>query len=292
MTTVTILEKPVSRRRWRIGRVNPLLASGLALIAAIFLFGVLGSVLIDQDNADVGAFIPRQPPSAEHVLGTDSQGRDVLAVLILSTPQTLMIGLIAGVVGVGLGAVLGLLSGFFPGIIDNVIRTVTDVFITIPGIALLVVIATNVRSIDVATMAIIVASLAWRFPARAIRAQTLSLRERGYVQIARLNGVGGLELVLREVLPNLLPYIAASFVSTVSQSILATIGLEALGLGPQNEYTLGMMIYWAQFYSAILRGLWWWWMPPIGVIVLIFVALLLTSAGLDELVNTRLRRAQ
>jgi peptide/nickel transport system permease protein len=262
------------------------------MITALVLFGVVGALLIDQDNARVGAFLPREAPSAEHVFGTDSQGRDVLAVLILSTPQTLVIGLAAGVVGVGIGTVLGLLSGFFPGIIDTTIRTVTDVFITIPGIALLVVIATNVRSIDVATMAVIVASLAWRFPARAIRAQTLSLRERGYVQVARLNGVGGLELVLREVMPNLLPYIAASFVSTVSQSILATIGLEALGLGPQNEFTLGMMIYWAQFYGAILRGFWWWWMPPIVIIILIFVSLLLTSAGLDQFVNTRLRRSQ
>ena len=117
------------------------------------------------------------------------------------------------------------------------------------------------------------------------------MRERGYVQVARLNGVGDLELILKEVLPNLLPYIAASFVATVSWAILATIGLEALGLGPQNEYTLGMMIYWAQFYGAILRGFWWWWAPPIVMIVLIFVGLFFTSAGLDQLVNTRLRRA-
>jgi peptide/nickel transport system permease protein len=291
VSTVQALQRPAAPARIHFRRISPLLALGLLVLLAIFLFSVVGGVVIDSDYAEVGALLPRQAPSGERLLGTDSQGRDVLSVLILSTPQTLMIGLAAGVVGVGIGVILGLLSGFFPGIIDNVIRTFTDVFITIPGIALLVVIATNVRSIDVATMAAIVASLAWRFPARAIRAQTLSLRERGYVQIARLNGVGGLELVIREVLPNLLPYIAASFVSTVSQSILATIGLEALGLGPQNEYTLGMMIYWAQFYGAILRGLWWWWLPPIGVIVLIFVGLLLTSAGLDELVNTRLRRA-
>ena len=94
------------------------------------------------------------------------------------------------------------------------------------------------------------------------------------------------------MLPNLLPYIAASFVTAVSQAILATIGLEALGLGPQNELTLGMMIYWAQYYGAILRGLWWWWSRPIAVIVIIFVGLLLTSAGMDELVNTRLRRSR
>ncbi len=290
MASVQALTQPTPRRRFRLGSINLLLTFGLLVMLALILFGVGGGLIIDHSYAEVGAFLPRMAPDGERLLGTDSQGRDVLAVLILSTPNTLLIGLIAGIVGVSVGAVLGLLSGFFGGIIDNVIRTGTDVFITIPGIALLVVIATNVRSIDVATMALIVASLAWRFPARAIRAQTLSLRERGYVQIARLNGVSGIELVITEVLPNLLPYLAASFVSTVSQSILATIGLEALGLGPQNEYTLGMMIYWAQFYGAILRGFWWWWLPPIIVIVTVFVGLLLTSAGLDQFVNTRLRR--
>jgi peptide/nickel transport system permease protein len=141
-------------------------------------------------------------------------------------------------------------------------------------------------------MALIIAALAWRYPARAIRSQTLSLRERSYVQIARLNGMGGLEIVVKEVLPNLLPYIAASFVATVSIAMLSAIGLEALGLGPQNVPTLGMMIYWAQFYSAILRGFWWWWAPPIVVIILIFVGLLFISSGLDQLVNTKLRKAE
>ncbi|MFO7322395.1 MAG: ABC transporter permease [Chloroflexota bacterium] len=291
-TIQTALPRQTARRAFRLRKVNPLLASGMVILLALILFAVGGGLLIDHSYAEVGAFLPRQTPNAERVLGTDSQGRDVLAVLILSTPNTLMIGLVAGIAGIATGTILGLLSGFFGGWVDTVIRTITDVFITIPGIAILIVIATNIRNIDVAVMALIVASLAWRFPARAIRAQTLSLRERGYIQIARLNGVGGLELVVREVLPNLLPYIAASFVSTVSQSILATIGLEALGLGPQNEYTLGMMIYWAQFYGAILRGMWWWWTPPIVVIVLIFVGLLLTSAGLDEFVNTRLRKVK
>ena len=97
------------------------------------------------------------------------------------------------------------------------------------------------------------------------------------------------EIVFIEVLPNLLPYIAASFVLAVSSSILFTIGLEALGLGPQNEYTLGMMIYWSNYYGAILRGMWWWWFPPIIVIVWIFVSLLFISAGMDQIVNTKLR---
>jgi peptide/nickel transport system permease protein len=148
----------------------------------------------------------------------------------------------------------------------------------------------NVREMTVGIMAVIVAALSWMIATRTIRAQTLSVRERGYVQIARLNGVSGVRLVFVEVLPNLLPFIAASFVMTVSQAMLATIGLEALGLGPQSDLTLGMIIYWAQYYSAIVRGMWWWWMPPIFLISMIFVGLMLTSVGLDSTVNKRLAR--
>lgn len=272
-------------------RLNLLLTVGLLIVVCLVLFAYLGPLLTDAKRAEIGAFKPKQRPSSEHLLGTNTQGRDVLAVLTLATPQTLNIGLIAGAVGIGVGVLLGLISGYFSGPIDSIIRVGTDVFMTIPAIAILVVVATNVRAVNVVTMALIIASLAWRLPTRAIRAQTLSLRERGYVQVARLNGVGDLELLVKEILPNLLPYIIASFVATVSWAILATIGLEALGLGPQNEYTLGMMIYWARFYGAILRGFWWWWAPPIVMIVLIFVGLFFTSTGLDQIINTRLRRA-
>ena len=271
-------------------RGNLFLSIGLLIIVAILVFAYLGPLFTDPERAQVGAFKPKQSPSREHLLGTDTQGRDVLSALTFATPQTLNIGLIAGTVGIGIGVVLGLLSGYLGGTVDTIIRVGTDVFVTIPAIAILVVVATNVRTVNVAIMALIIASLAWRLPTRTIRAQTLSLRERAYVHVAKLNGVGDLELIATEVMPNLLPYIAASFVATVSWAILATIGLEALGLGPQNEYTLGMMIYWAQFYGAILRGFWWWWAPPIVVIVLIFVGLFFTSAGLDQLVNTKLRR--
>ena len=208
---------------------------------------------------------------------------------MLATPQTLKIGFFAGVIGLGIGAVLGLLAGYFRGWVDTLIRTFADVIMTIPGIAVLVLVATNVRSMSVVLMAVIVAGLAWMYPTRTIRAQTLSMRERPYIDIARLNGIGGLELVFTEIFPNLLPYIAASFVTAVSSAILATIGLEALGLGPQNELTLGMMIFWAQYYGAIMRGIWWWWSPPVIMMALIFIGLLMTSTGMDRLVNKRLR---
>jgi peptide/nickel transport system permease protein len=265
------------------------LVIGLLLLLFLILYAVVGTMIVDESRANIGAFLPKLSPNPENILGTDTQGRDVFVMLTHATPNTLMIGLIAGFVGIFIGSILGILAGYFRGAVDTCIRVMTDVFITIPGIAILVVVATNLRMMSVGLIALIVASLAWRFPARSIRSQALSLRERTYVEVARLNGMREIEIVLKEVLPNLLPYIAASFVSTVSASILSTIGLEALGLGPQNEYTLGMMLYWAKYYGAILRGFWWWWLPPIVVIVLIFVSLLFISAGMDQIVNTKLR---
>lgn len=261
---------------------------GLSLLGLICLLAIVGPLLVDPAAARVGATMPRLPPSADHWLGTDGQGRDMVTVLIHAMPNTLKIGFAAGLISLSLGVALGLVAGFVGGVVDTVIRLASDVMMTIPGIALLVLVASNVREMTVELMAVIVASLSWMVATRTIRAQTLTLRERSYVQVARLNGSSGLKLVFVEVLPNLLPFIAASFVITVSGAMLATIGLEALGLGPQNEMTLGMTIYWAQFYGAILRGMWWWWGPPILVISGIFIGLMLTAIGLDSVVNKRL----
>jgi peptide/nickel transport system permease protein len=268
--------------------LNTPLALGLLILAVIGVVALVGPLLADPSMARVGATIPRRPPSADHWLGTDAQGRDVVTVLLLAMPQTLKIGLAAGFISLSAGVVLGLIAGFAGGLIDTVIRLASDVMMTIPGIAILVLVAANVREMTVSLMAVIVASLSWMVATRTIRAQTLSLRERGYIQIARLNGTSRTKLIFVEILPNLLPFIAASFVITVSNAMLATIGLEALGLGPQNELTLGMTIYWAQFYGAILRGMWWWWGPPILAISLIFIGLMLTSVGLDFFVNKRM----
>ncbi|WP_293859548.1 ABC transporter permease [uncultured Alsobacter sp.] len=268
---------------------QPMLVAGLVLLGAVVLIALVGPLLHDTALAGIGTNRPRRPPGGDNPLGTDAQGRDILAALILATPQTLKIGLFAGIIGLGVGVLLGLVAGFFRGVADAVIRTAADVMMTIPGIAVLVLVATNVRTMSVALMAIIVAGLAWMYPTRTIRAQTLSMRERPYVDIARINGIGGIRLVLTEILPNLLPYIAASFVTAVSSAMLATIGLEALGLGPQNDLTLGMMIYWAQYYGAILRNIWWWWLPPVVMLAIIFIGLLMTSAGMDRIVNARLR---
>ncbi|MBM3523361.1 MAG: ABC transporter permease [Alphaproteobacteria bacterium] len=277
----------VRSRSWL--RANAMLTAGIVIITFVLMIGYVGPFLVDTGLANVGAATPAQSPSWKHQLGTDVQGRDVLALLILGTPQTLKIGLIAGLVGLAIGVVLGLVSGYFGGYADAIIRLVTDVFLTIPTLAILIVVASMVRVLSIEGMALIVASLSWMGPTRTIRSQMLTLRERRYVQLARLSGLSHLEVIFTEIMPNLIPFIAATLVLSVSTGILAAIGLEILGLGPSHIPSLGMLIFWAQYYDALFRGMWWWVLPPIVVLVLIFAGLFMISAGLDRVSNPRLQ---
>ncbi|WP_417308335.1 ABC transporter permease [Devosia sp.] len=278
------------RRNYEQGRISPLLLLGLAILVSVVLFGLIGSLLSDPTLAQVGAVRPRRAPGGEYFLGTDSQGRDMWTLLIFATPNTLKMGLIAGFVGVGVGTVLGLIAGHFGGLIDAVIRIISDALLTVPAIAILVIIAGNIDRMSTLVMALVVASLGWMFTARTVRAQVLSVREKAYVEVARVNGEGPWEVLFGEIMPNIMPYIVASFVGTVSGAILAVIGLEALGLGALEEMTLGNTIYWSQQSAAVLRGYWWWWGPPIVMIALIFIGLFLTSVGFDRFANPRLAR--
>ena len=271
---------------------NRELTMGLKLLVGMFVLWLIGYFTVDLSKASPLSAMPDMAPSSEYLLGTDTAGRQLLAVLIAGAPKTLEIGLIAGTVGLLVGTILGFVAGYFGGIVDAIIRSAADVGLTVPALAVLVVIASVISTLlNPETMALIIASLAWMYPTRTIRSQVLSLRERAFVEVARLSGFNDFEIIFKELLPNLLPYLAASFVGAVSAAVLAAIGLEALGLGPQTEPTLGMTIFWSIYYGALLRGMWWWWAPPVVVIILMFIGLFLVSAGLDEIANPRLRRA-
>jgi peptide/nickel transport system permease protein len=272
-------------------RRNPELVIGSIIVVALVLVGFVGPLFVNVGNAQAARTVPGLEPSARYPLGTDSQGRDLLAVMVAGLPLTLKVGFIAGIVGLTIGTVLGLTAGYLGGTVDTVISMLVDIVLTVPGLLILITIAASIKSfISVEVLALVVASLAWPRPTRTIRAQVLTLRERGYIQVARRSGMSTPEIILGQLLPNLLPFLAASFVTAVSATILASIGLEVLGLGPQNSPTIGMTIYWAILFNALLRGMWWWWMPPIIVIVLLFVGLFLISTGLDEFANPRRRR--
>ncbi len=273
-------------------RRNGSLAVGIVLLSLLALFIIIGNLTVDTELARPLSVRALQPPSWDSPFGTDRQGRDLLAVMVAGTPLTLKIGFIAGILGVGVGTVLAFVAGYYRGMTDTVIRGIADIGLTVPGLLVLIIIAVSVRGgLTVNQMAIVVASLAWLNPTRTIRAQVLTLRERGFVEVARLNGMTGPEIILREMMPNLLPYLAATLVNAISAAILASIGLEVLGLGPLESPTLGMTLYWIFFNAAILNGWWWWWVAPIVIIVMVFLGLFFLTVGLDEIANPRLRQS-
>lgn len=271
--------------------VNGRLALGLLLLALLAAFAVGGSFVAELDNAyPLSAPIAR-PPSAGFPFGTDTKGRDLLPVLILGTLLTVKIGLLAGTIGILIGTTLAFVAAYYGGWTDRVISGVVDVLLTVPGLLVLIVLASTFPGeMSTTTMGLVIASLAWREPARSIRAQVLVMREAGYVQMARLSGLSGLAIIAREMVPNLLPYLGASLVAAIAGGILSSVGIEALGLGARDEPTLGMTVYWMMSEGAFLRGMWWWILEPVAVLIVLFVALYLLVIGLDEFANPRLRR--
>lgn len=273
-------------------RRNKRLAVGLALLLLLFLFATVGRLFVNTDDAYPLSVPVNQAPSREYPFGTDSQGRNLLATAVMGTYLTVRIGAIAGTLGLSLGTLLGFVAAYYGGPVDAVIKWVVDVLLSIPSLMVLVVIASTMgrKGMNVNGMALVVAMLAWMWPTRTIRSQVLTLKQRAFVRVAQLSGENSMEIIVRELMPNLLPFLGASLVGSVTGAVFASLGLEALGLGPMREPTLGMTIYWVMYYAAFVRGMWWWILNPVIIIVILFIGLFLLSAGLDELANPRLRR--
>jgi peptide/nickel transport system permease protein len=273
-------------------RRNPPLIWGTLLLLLIAVFVIVGASVTTPEDASPLAYRPSQEPSAEHWLGTDRLGKDILAVMVEGTPKTIRIGIIAGAIGVAIGTFLAFFSGYYGGAFDTIVRSVVDILRTIPPLIVLVIIAISVPfEMSVEMMALIIAALAWLGPTRVLRSQVLVIRNQNYVELARFTGMSGPEIIIREMMPNLAPFIVATFITSVSGGVLASIGLEALGLGPFDSNTLGMTIYWNIWYASLINGWWWWWAPPIIIIIMLFVGLFLVSQGLDEWANPRRRKS-
>ena len=272
-------------------RNNMKITIGLFLVLIVVAFGYLGPFFVDLEKAEVGSVLPPgQAPSAENWLGTDAQGRDMLAWLIDATPDSLRVGVMAGALGVIIGASVGFIAGYYGGWIDTVLRTVTDIAMAIPGLLVLIVLASlRQEGMTLELMAVLIALFSWMGAARVIRAQVLSMRERQYVEIARMSGEKGIYIVFLELMPNLMPFLLAAFVGSLIGAILAAVGLEFLGLGATNISTLGNILYWQNFYNAVIRGMWWWWGSPIAIFIILFAGLFIASIGLDEWANPRLK---
>jgi peptide/nickel transport system permease protein len=300
-------------------RRNPSLGWGIGILAVLLLFSTVGRLFINRDDAYALATIPDLPPGLDReelskigemdtfqdklaqlrlglrpLFGTDSQGKSLLSSLVLGTGMTLQIGAIAGAVGLGIGTVLGFATGYYAGsMLDNIVTSVVDVVLTMPSFLILILIASSLADPDemtVTQMGLVVSVTSWAFPTRAIRSQVLSMRERPFVMMAKLSGMSGPEIILKELMPNLLPYLVMSLANSVYGGVMGSLGLQGLGIGDRRQPYLGMTIWWLNYYSAFLRGMWWWILAPVGVIILLLTSLTLVSFGLDEVANPRVRR--
>ena len=297
MTDATISMSLRPSRFWlamRYIRRNKSLAIGLTILLLLIAFTVIGFLTINPKHAYPLSAATRQPPSFKYPLGTDFFGRDLLAAMVVGMWQTAAIGLIAGGIGTMMGVFLGFVSAYFGGLVDLVIKTICQILTPIPVLLIQVVVAGSLdkRDVTIMVMALIIVMLGWMGTTLVVRSQVLTMKERQFVAVAKLSGVGSMGIIFKEIMPNLLPFIAAAFVVQVFQAVFASFYLAVLGLGPLREPLLGNIIWSAQGQGAFFNGWWWWPIEPAIAMVLILGSLALVNMGLDELANPRVRRSE
>ncbi len=281
-----------SALRQMLPTMTPWLALGLVLIGGIALFGILGPLFV-SDPAAIRS-IGLTPPSADFVLGTTQTGQDVLAQLAYATRGSLEIGLIVGVLATVLSAFFGILGAYIGGFADEAFSLLSNVFLVIPGLPLVIVISGFVpaEARGLWTIAVVLAITSWAGSARVLRAQTLSIRSRDYVSASKVAGERAWRVITVEILPNLLPVLASQFVFAVIAAILGEAGLSFLGLGASNSSTLGTMLFYAQNGFALSLGAWWWFVPPGLMIALFGMGLSLVNFSIDEIINPKLKNVR
>ncbi|MGI9149076.1 MAG: ABC transporter permease [Chloroflexota bacterium] len=264
---------------------------GTTVFIVLLALALVGGRVLGPLALRSGAFLPKQGLGAGGplLLGSTTLGQSIIAQLAQAIPNSMLVGLLAACIGTSVGALLGLLSGYFGGKLGAGLRVLIDVFLSVPSLLFLILIASLLRGVGVPLIAVIIGLFAWAWPARAVLSQVLSLKERPFVQVGLLSGLSGMEIVWGELMPNMLPWLGANFVNAFIAAMLAESGLSILGLGPQQDMTLGMMIFWALNYGALLQNLWWWWATPVFTLILLFMALYMVHLGLDEVSNPRLR---
>jgi peptide/nickel transport system permease protein len=260
---------------------------GGAIVVFFTLMAIIGPYF--TENANTFSRAESQGPSAAHWLGTTQLGQDVLAQLVNGARDTLLIGAGAGLVATVISIIIGIGGGYLGGAADEGLSLLSNVVLVLPGLPLIIVIATFVHATGVWPIVLVIAFVSWAASARVLRAQTLSVRNREYVLAAKAGGERAWRIVLLEILPNELAIIVSQFIFAMIFAILTQTGLAFLGLADPNQMTWGNMLYYAQNDEALSTGAWWWFVPPGLCIALFGMGLALINFGLDEILNPRLR---
>jgi peptide/nickel transport system permease protein len=283
--------RATARRLWRTFRKSKMGMAGLAILVFIVAVALLAPILADPKDLDPtlanGPILAA--PSLKYPFGTDDLGRSVLSLTIWGARISLLVGLIATVVSMVIGSALGIFSGYRGGLMDTALMRFTDWFLVVPWLALAITLAAILgQSLLIITIVIGVTS--WPGTARLVRAQTLSVRERPFIERARGLGASDAHLIWHHVLPNVFPVIFSNTILTVAGAILSETTLSFLGLGDPSRISWGAMLEGAFSDGATTLGAWWWIGAPGICIVLIVLGFTMCGYALDEILNPRLRR--
>jgi len=264
-----------------------------------FLIG-LTIILIFVGLALIGPYIVKyrpleysgpmgSPPSKEHWLGTTTFGQDVFSQLVYGLRSSFAVGIVGGGLATFIGLAIGFIAGYRGGLFDEIAMMFTNIMMVIPTLALLIIIAAYLPYRGIFIESVIIGLTAWPWTARAVRAQTLSLKTREFVNLARISGMKSVRIVVEEIMPNMMSYVFMVFILQFGGAILAAVGLDFIGLGPTKGISIGLMMQNAVLWNAIQLRMWWWAVPPGAVITLIVGALYFMNTGMDEVFNPKLR---
>jgi peptide/nickel transport system permease protein len=261
---------------------------GAGVVAGFIVLAAVGPLLTDHQPLEFTGPTD-QRPSSEYWFGTTSFGQDVFSQFVYGLRAAFLVGIVGGGIAWLLGATVGFAAGYRGGWLDDVLNMLTNVVLVIPTLAILIVVAAYLNVHSYTTEAILIGLTSWPWAARAVRAQTFSLKTRDFVDIARLSGRGTRQIVATEIAPNMSSYLLMMFILLFGGAILIGASLDFLGLGPSESVSLGLMMNSAYLNSALLLGSWWWFLPPGLGIIAIVGGLYVMNVGLDEIFNPKLR---
>ena len=264
--------------RWR--RLPAASRWGLVLFGLAFFGGTLAPWLAPFDPwASDG--MPHTPPGLPHLLGTNDIGQDLLSEILYGLRLSLLVGLVAAGLSTAVGTVLGLFAGYRRGLADEVLMGLTDTFMLIPGLPLIVLLVAYVGA-GFWSLVLVIGLIWWTGTARAVRASALQVREMPYIEAAQALGAGSARILLRHMLPNALPVVLARFVVAVPEAILTEAGLSFLGLGDPAQKSLGLTLHYAFLRGGLLNGQWWWYTFPILAIAVLVMGIALIGLGIER----------
>jgi peptide/nickel transport system permease protein len=276
-------------------RRSPKIIVGLGMLAVFVIIAIIGPLVApDNPNASYANSAVPLPPSAAHWLGTTALQQDVFSQLLSGGRSTLLVALLAGVVATVLSVLIGVTAGYLGGLADDLLSMLANIFLVMPALPLLIILfgfLGHTSADNDLVVGLIISLTGWAWGARVLRAQTLSLRNRDYVDSARLIGESNWRIIGTEIVPNLVPVIASSFLFTVLYGVGTYTAIAFLGYVNPDHWSWGSMLFYAQLSDAETSGYWWWFVPPGLAVAFLGTSLALLNFGIDEFINPRLRAA-